>query len=136
MERLELIRTILTMHNHFVKVYMSKLFRSDTMTDKLFNLELLEVKADRFYLVEHPATINQDYENKKFAPMVEVRYHLRSKEANAYGDKHQAFYDRYLSTVAFEYEAINDVEKWKRELQVEVDKLLKEREERNVEVHN
>jgi len=100
------------------------------MADKLFNLELLDVKADRFYIVEHLATTNTDYENKTFKPMVEVRYHLRSQEARAYGDKHSAFYDRYLSTIAFDYESIENPEQWKQELQEAVTKLEAEREAR------
>lgn len=114
-ERIELIRQILTMHNFFVKEFMVKKFGPNAI-DSLFNMDLLDLKPDRFYLVEQLQESNTDYENKTFIPRVEVRYHLRSQEAAKYGNKHQAYYDRYLSTISFSYDDINDIEAWKKDL--------------------
>lgn len=127
MKRLDLIKAILELHNFFC-VQSTKMGLWD-MSGKTFDMSLLETKADRFYLVEKPTTANDDDNNKTFSPMVEVRYHLRSKEARAYGTGHSYFYQRYIDSIAFTYDDIENPEKYKANLIAE---FLKQKDKRTV----
>lgn len=130
MTRLEIIKTVLDLHNFFC-VQSTKMNLWD-MSDKTFNMTLLSTKPDRFYLVEKLETNNTDYNNKTFSPKVEVRYHLRSKERQAYGSGHSYFHDGYISSIGFSYEDLNNLDGYKENLIKEFEKTLKQRAEQNV----
>ena len=121
--RIELIKQIVRLHNFFC-IQSTKLLMWD-MTSSLWDENLIEVRTDRYYIVEGLKTANDDYDNKTFKPDVCVRYHLRSKEANAYGAKHDAFYKRYLETISFSYEELEDEDKYKSEL---IASIMKQKE--------
>lgn len=121
-QRKKIIKTIIELHNFFT-IEWKKYMGYEIGKDDLWDVNLLEVKPDRYYLVESLSVANDDYENKKFKPKTEVRYLLRSKEAAKYGDKHQAFYDRYLSTVPFNNEYLENPELYKEELLVELKRI-------------
>ncbi len=115
MDRKQIIKTIIELHNFFI-IEWSKHRGVELNKDSLWDVQLLEVKPDRYYLVESLSVANNDYENKTFKPNTEVRYLLRSQEAKKYGDKHQAFYNRYLSTVSIENEYLSDPQAYKDSL--------------------
>lgn len=124
--RYKTIKLIIELHNFFVMNFMSKRF-SD-VSSSLFDLNLLELKYDRFYLIESLDEVKGvSYENKIFEPRVSVRYHLRSQEARAYGDKHQAFFDRYLNTISFSYDDLSHPNTYKEDLLKEIAKREKEK---------
>jgi len=119
MNRQEKIKTIIELHNFFT-IEFGKQMELDN-SDNIWNIELLEVKPDRYYLVESLSEVriknNDNYDdNKTYKPSTEVRYLLRSKEAAKYGDKHQAFYDRYLNTIAIKNEYLTNPQGFKDEV--------------------
>ncbi len=117
--RKNLIKAIIDLHNYFI-VEWSKNRNTPLNKDSLWNKELIDLKFDRYHLVEHTTHNEED-----FKVQMEVRYTLRSKEANAYGDGHDAFYKRYLSTIAFSLDDIQNPEKYKVELQKQFDEFNK-----------
>lgn len=121
MDRKQIIKTIIELHNFFI-IEWNKSRGYEISKDSLWDIQLLEIKPDRYYLVESLSVANNDYENKKFKPTTEVRYLLRSKEAYAYGEKHQAFYNRYLSTVSIENKYFENPQLYKDELMKELTK--------------
>lgn len=125
--RKQIIKTIIELHNFF-QIEWKKSNGYEIGKDDLWDINLLEVKPDRFYLVENLSEKSWDRENdtKEFEPKTEVRYLLRSKEAHAYGKGHQAFYDRYLSTIPFKNTAIENPQAYKEELLIEL-KRIKEK---------
>lgn len=119
MNRQEKIKTIIELHNFFT-IEFGKQMELDN-SDNIWNIQLLEVKPDRYYLVESLSEViiknNDNYDdNKTYKPSTEVRYLLRSKEAAKYGDKHQAFYDRYLNTIAIKNEYLTNPQGFKDEV--------------------
>jgi hypothetical protein len=127
MTRLKLIKTILELHNFFcVQSTKSGLW---DMSDRTFDMSLLETKKDRFYLVESLKTISEEDDKKSFSPVVEVRYHLRSAEANAYGSGHSYFYQRFIPTISFSFENIDNTEKYKENLLIQFAEQLKQNAE-------
>ncbi len=115
MDRKQIIKTIIELHNFFI-IEWKKHRGFEVEKDDLWDTNLIEVKPDRYYLIESLSVANDDYENKKFKPKTEVRYLLRSKEAYAYGDKHQAFFNRYLSTIAIDNEYLTNPQAYKDSL--------------------
>lgn len=126
MDRKQIIKTIIELHNFFI-IEWSKSRGTEISKDSLWDIQLLEVKPDRYYLVESLSVANDDYENKKFKPKTQVRYLLRSKEAYAYGEKHQAFYNRYLSTIEIGNEYLTDPQGYKDSLIKDMAELHKEK---------
>jgi len=119
MNRQEKIKTIIELHNFFT-IEFGKQMELDN-SDNIWNIQLLEVKPDRYYLVESLSEViiknNDNYDdNKTYKPSTEVRYLLRSKEAAKYGDKHKAFYDRYLNTIAIKNEYLTNPQGFKDEV--------------------
>jgi len=117
--RKQIILNIIELHNHFCKEWHK---RNPTMPLNLWNKDEFEMQPDRYYIVESLTTTNSDYDNKTFAPRLEVRKHLRSKERKAYGDGHDAFYKGYLSTIGHSIEDIENVEKTKAYITEELSK--------------
>ena len=131
MTRLKLIKTILELHNFFcIQSTKSGLW---DMSEKTFDMSLLKTKLDRFYLVEGLETKNtdseNDFKNKTFSPKVEVRYLLRSAEANVYGRGHAYFHQRYIDSISFSFEDINNPKKYKENLIKEFEKRVKQNAE-------
>ena len=113
-QRKQIIKTIIELHNFFT-IEWRKSRGLEIDKDSLWDVNLLEVKPDRYYLVENLSQKSWDSEKdtKTFEPKTEVRYLLRSKEAYAYGDKHQAFFNRYLSTISIENEYLTNPQAYK-----------------------
>jgi len=126
MDRKQIIKTIIELHNFFI-IEWSKSSGREIGKDSLWDIQLLEIKPDRYYLVEDLKVKNWDSEKdtKEFKPETQVRYLLRSKEAAKYGDKHDAFYKRYLTTIPIDNEYLTDPQGYK-------DSLLKDM----AELHN
>lgn len=127
MDRKDLIIKIVKLHN-WATIEFFKYFEPGEVPNNLIDENLLIIKFDRFFLVEKPTNIGNDYDNKKFQPKVEVRYHLRSKEAKQYGAKDQRFYDRYLSTYSFLYEDLEQEEQYKINYIADLEKTFSKKE--------
>ncbi len=126
MERKQIIKTIIELHNFFIIEY-AKYSGDEVDSDRLWDLNLLEIKPDRYYLVEGLVEESWDSEKdiKTYVPKTQVRYLLRSKEANKYGKGHQAFYDRYLSTISIENKYLDNPQGYKDKLIKDLDELRK-----------
>lgn len=83
----------------------------------------LDEKFDRFHIVESTRHIDENFEVQ-----VELRYTLRSQEARKFGERHQVFYDRYLSTNKVPLTAIENPEQYKEEISKEF--IISKREKR------
>jgi hypothetical protein len=121
MERIDTIKAIIDLHNFFVKNYRTK-FEMSINPEDLWNKDLVDVKFDRYYLVESLIEKSCVDDDKLFEPCVELRYMLRSAEAHAYGSKHDAYYKKYLVTIPFTYDAIADPDLYKQNLILELAK--------------
>lgn len=108
--RKELIEKIIELHNLFT-IEFNNFMNYPIDENSIWNKDLINIKFDRYYLVESSSHNEEDFSVK-----VEVRYALRSQEANAYGPKHDYYYKRYKSTIAFSYEDINNPEGYKKKL--------------------
>ena len=114
-QRKELILAIIEMHNFFMlEWYRAK--KGTISRDLLWNKELVDINFNRFHIVE---TTTHNEEN--FSVKLEVRYALRSQEAYAYGNGHDAYYKRYLATVSFSIEDITNPEEWKKQYKKDLD---------------
>lgn len=123
-KRKQIIKTIIELHNFFT-IEWRKSNGYEINKDDLWDVNLLEVKPDRYYLVEQLREKSWDRENdiKTYEPKTEVRYLLRSAEAAKYGKGHQAFYDRHLSTVSFKNTDIENPQAYKEELLAELKRI-------------
>ena len=113
---------VFELHNHFHDAWNKWRDKMPTSEFDPWNEYHFNKMPDRYYLVESMQTANSDYDNKTFLPRVKVRYLLRSAEANAYGRGHQAFHQRYLSTIPFTYDDLGDLQKAKDYLVAELTK--------------
>ena len=77
----------------------------------------LEKKYDRFYIVESTSHSEEDFDVH-----MELRYALRSQEANKYGRGNQIAYDRYISTSSFEIKYVEDPDSYAEILNAELEK--------------
>lgn len=127
-ERKQIIKTIIELHNFFI-IEWKKHRGLEINKDDLWDINLIEVKPDRYYLVEELSVDKWDSEKdtKTFKPKTEVRYLLRSKEAYAYGNKHKAFFDRYLSTIPIDNEYLTNPQGYKDSLIKDMAELHKEK---------
>ena len=131
MNRLELIKRVIELHNIFC-IESTRLNLWD-MTKSLWDVNKIDLKTDRYYLVEGLKTESSVNDEKTFSPKVEVRYHLRSKERKDYGDRHNAYYKGYLSTIAFSYDELENPDKYKEELLKSFEESLAKRVEQKEE---
>jgi len=118
--RIEIIKIILGL-NSFMIDQMNLRFKTTTSKHPELTLSWLEEKFDRFHLVESTSHREED-----FTVNVEVRYTLRSQEAEKYGSGHNAFYKRYLSTITVPLSAIEDPEGYMLECKEEFAKHNKQ----------
>lgn len=93
MERNKIIEQILEL-NIWTKQKFQEYRYWNFVVDPMLTLSWLELKPERFYLVE-----STHHSEEKFTTSVEVRYSLRSGEAAKYKGS-QPFYNRYLSTIS------------------------------------
>lgn len=119
MKRNEIILAIIKLHNYWQKKYHE--LEPDFKVN-FWSVDEFEAMTDRFYLVESLSVLNDDYDNKKFFPRIELRYHFRSKEKYEFGKGHQYFYDGYKSTSAFSHEDLNDIEKAMKRIDADFEK--------------
>lgn len=103
MNRQETIRAAVVAHNAFLDAWNQA--EPGMRNENFWDESNLARQPDRYYLVEQLGEKTWDRENdtKTYEPKVEVRRLLRSREANAYGKGHDAFYKRYLATIGFSY---------------------------------
>lgn len=123
-QRRVLIEKVIKAHN--IHVIFWNRNHPDMTPQQRWSTEDLEDNFDRFYLVEgcHENSWNTESDKKTYEPRLEVRRLLRSAEARKYGQGHQAFYDRYLNTISFTYEDLDDLDGLDAKMQHEWDKML------------
>ena len=73
MNRLEIIKRVIELHNIFC-IESTRLNLWD-MTKSLWDVNKIDLKTDRYYLVEGLKTESSVNDEKTFSPKVEVRYH-------------------------------------------------------------
>ena len=117
MTRKEKMLVIMKLDEAFSDFYCERFNTEPTPRKGESTPSWLEKKFDRFYLVESVRHNQED-----FSVEVELRYGLRSQEANKYGRGHQAFHDRYLSTMSVDIKYLEDPEAYIQELK---DELIK-----------
>jgi hypothetical protein len=129
MDRKQIIKTIIELHNFFI-IEWKKHRGFEVEKDDLWDINLLEVKPDRYYLVEELSVEHWDSEKdtKTFKPKTEVRYLLRSGEAAKYGKSHNAYYKRYLSTVPIDNEYLENPQAYKESLLKDFEEMKKKDE--------
>ena len=125
MTRIEKIKIIIELHNFYV-IEWNKSYSRDIKNDSLWDLQLVDLNTDRYYLIESLKAKSWNLEDdiKTYEPATEVRYLLRSKEANKYGKGHDAFYKRYLSTISIENKYLDNPQLYKDELLIELNKRV------------
>jgi len=110
--RLELMVAILALNNFFIDTWN----KSSNMTMKknpVLQPNWLNEEFNRFYLVESTTHVED-----VFTVSVELRYALRSKEIRETGSQ-----ERFLKTISFTLDDINDPETYKSNMIAEVTKL-------------
>lgn len=125
-QRKKIIKTIIELHNFFI-IEWKKNRGLEIEKDDLWDVNLLEVKPDRYYLIEELSVKEWDSEKdtKTFKPKTKVHYLLRSGEAAKYGKGHNAYYKRYLSTIAIDNEYLENPQAYKESLLRDLEELKK-----------
>lgn len=116
-QRRDLIIQLIEMNNFFM-VEWNKSFGHSINLDTIWNKELVDINFNRYTLVEESS-----HEEENFSIRIKVRYNFRSGEANKFGKGHQYFYDRFKETVPFNYDEINDINKWKEDYLKEIENV-------------
>lgn len=109
--RKEIMLILLDLNNFMIEQYKIRFNKSDWDKYPELTASWLDEKFDRFHLVESTTHSEED-----FTVNIELRYTLRSQEASRFGNKHQVFYDRYLSTTKVPISAIENPEAFKEEV--------------------
>lgn len=111
---------LLDLHSFTMDMF-NKRFKTQSTKQPELTPSWLDEKFERFYLVE-----STSHREEEFTTYIELRYQLRSGEARKFGKGHQAFYDRYLSTVKVELKYIDDPETYKKIVREEFSEHLSE----------
>lgn len=121
-QRKKTMLTLIELHNFFIDE-SNKCGMLCGTKNPIFMPNWLDEKFDRFHIVE-----STSHYEEKFKVNCQLRYTLRSKEAHAYGSGHQAYYDRYLSTISVSLEDIENPEAYKAEI---IENFKKYRDQHN-----
>lgn len=118
MSRKEIMLRIIELNNFFIDEWNKRLGVRQLKKNPLFTRDWLEENFNRFYLVEI-----SKHREENFNVEIQLRYSLRSKEAYQYGTGHQAYYDRYISTISVDLDSLENPEKYKSEVLEEFSSL-------------
>jgi hypothetical protein len=89
--------------NDAAQEFYAKRFNTTLKSHPELTASWLEKKFDRFYIVE-----STSHREEEFTVSMELRYGLRSQEANKYGRGNQIAYDRYIATTSFDIKYLED----------------------------
>jgi hypothetical protein len=110
--RLELMVAILHLNNLFIDTW-NQCRKSNMKKNPLLQPNWLNEEFNRFYLVESTTHVEDE-----FTVNIELRYALRSKEIREMGS-----HDRFLKTISFSLDEINNPEVYISEMIAELSEL-------------